>query len=589
MTFNKDNLTKNLIILLIFLSLTFRIICIPHTNYDMIVHNVPWYMTLYQEGIIKSMATEFANYSPPYTYFLALATFTHDFIPPLTAIKLIPMCFDVLGTFLIYKIVRLKFQKGPMPGLAAAIYFTLPTVILNSASWGQADSLYTFFLLVCLYFVLKEKPFVAILGLGLAFSIKAQATFFLPFLAIMAIRKKIPWLYFGMMPLMYLLAILPVVLVGRPFLDALLIYKKQSLTYSAVSMYAPNAYLLIPNEWYSIIAPVGILGTVVLLAYWIYITSRSRINFEDKHIILIAFLSVALAPFLLPKMHDRYFYPADVLSIVLAFYWPALWFIPILYQFASTSAITIFLFDVNTSFVVFGFLFNAIALTTVLRTQRLAEDRGATNPKISSALSWLAAILTPLVLLGISINLLLTPAFIRLEYAMPHIATNSYSMSKSERFRWAYKTIGYLTNDKQTQYLERLEFDDGSAVFNNHEIAIIDNTKNSTQKIFKYWDISLAATFILGLLAWAGGWLPKFRQGVKRGGWITIGLTIVLGIVLILNPIDFGAYYQNADILLILFPIRFWQDLLLFTAIGSIIGGSLLAISLARIESTHQT
>ncbi len=102
------------------------------------------------------------------------------------------------------------------------------------------------------------------LSLGLAFSIKAQATFFLPFLAIMAIRKKIPWLYFGMMPLVYLLAILPVVMLGRPFLDALLIYKKQAVTYSVISMYAPNAYILVPNEWYSWLTPIGLIATAIV-------------------------------------------------------------------------------------------------------------------------------------------------------------------------------------------------------------------------------------------------------------------------------------------------------------------------------------
>ena len=33
-------------------------------------------------------------------------------------------------------------------------------------------------------------------------------------------------------------------------------------------------------------------------------------------------MSVALVPFLLPKMHDRYFYPADIFSLLAAFYMP---------------------------------------------------------------------------------------------------------------------------------------------------------------------------------------------------------------------------------------------------------------------------
>jgi hypothetical protein len=38
---------------------------------------------------------------------------------------------------------------------------------------------------------------------------------------------------------------------------------------------------------------------------------------------------VLLCPFVLPHMHDRYFYAADVLSIVYAFQRPSRWFLPV--------------------------------------------------------------------------------------------------------------------------------------------------------------------------------------------------------------------------------------------------------------------
>ena len=427
------------------------------------------------------------------------------------------------------------------------------------------------------------------LAFGLAFSIKAQAIFFLPFLGIMAIRKRMPWLYFGIIPLVYLAAILPVLLLGRPLLEALLIYTKQSDTFAVLSMNAPNLYTLFPREWYSSVLPIGIAATVILIACWVYTTSQNKINLDNKYIVLVAFLSTALAPFLLPKMHDRYFYPADVLSIVLAFYWPSLWYVPVLYQLISTSAISVFLFNGDSSFVVYGFLLNAIALAIVLRTQRLAEKRKAANRKISSALSWLAAILTPVIFFGISLNFLLTPAFIRIEYVMPHIPADQYGFSKSERFQWASQTIGYLTNDRQIQYLARLKFENGSPVFNDHEITVVNNIKKSVRNTLMIWHLSLAASFILGLLAWAGDWLPTFRHGMKRGGWLTIGLVIILGIaVIILNSINPKIYFQNTDTILRLFPIRIWQDSFVFMAISMIGSGFLLAISLAKIENNSQ-
>ena len=351
-----------------------------------------------------------------------------------SAIKLIPICFDILGAFYVFKIIKLKYQHSDMPYLAAVIYFTAPTVILNSAYWGQANSLYTSLLLACLYFLLTEKSFASMLAYGLAFSFKAQAVFLLPFLVIMAFRKRIPWLYFGLIPIVYMVTVLPVVFLGRPLLETLLVYAKQTDTFAVLSMNAPNLYSFFSREWYSPILPIGVTTAIILIAYWVYTTSQVKIDLDNKYIILVAVISTALVPFVLPKMHDRYFYSTDVLSIVLAFYWPTLWFIPVLYQLVSTSAISVFLFNVDASIVVIGFLINSIALATMLKMQRVAEKRGATNQTISSALSWLAAILTPIIIIGISLNFLLTPAFIRVEYAMPHNSADSSELHEVRSF-----------------------------------------------------------------------------------------------------------------------------------------------------------
>ncbi len=177
MRFVKHNALKIIALLLVLVSISLRIAAIPISNHDLFTFNLLWYETLYKHGIASALATDFANYTPPYTYFLALATFTRGFISPLTAIKLIHTSFDLLGAFLIYKIVKLKYQQSDIPVLAAAIYFTAPTVVINSSYWGQADSLYTTCLLACLYLLMLEKPFPALLIFGMAFTLKAQAIF----------------------------------------------------------------------------------------------------------------------------------------------------------------------------------------------------------------------------------------------------------------------------------------------------------------------------------------------------------------------------------------------------------------------------
>jgi Gpi18-like mannosyltransferase len=51
-----------------------------------------------------------------------------------------------------------------------------------------------------------------------------------------------------------------------------------------------------------------------------------------------------LSPFLLPRMHERYFYSADVLSILYAFYFPRRWFVPLLVIGSSFLSYLPFLF-----------------------------------------------------------------------------------------------------------------------------------------------------------------------------------------------------------------------------------------------------
>jgi Gpi18-like mannosyltransferase len=585
MTLSKQNTIKLTIILLVLISVTLRILSIPSWNWDMTEHNVPWYMTLRNDGIPAALGTRFADYAPPYTYFLALVTFTYGLIQPLYAIKLIPIFFDVLGAVFVYKLVKLKYEQGLLPALAAAIYFTAPSIILNSAHWGQVDSLYTFFLLVSLYLIIKEKPLASIISLGLAFSIKAQGAFLVPFMCVMVLRKKMPWWYLVLVPLIYMIAAMPVVLLGRPFMEVMLIYKAQALTYPELAMNAATIYTLFPHEWYPAFLPIALVIAAILVMYWIYATSQNKIKLDYKYLTLIAFISVALVPFVLPKMHDRYFYPADVLSIILAFYYPALWFLPILYQLSSTSAISIFLFGTNATFVIYGFFLNTIALAVALRTQRLAENEKTANPKIPELVSWLGTLFTPVILFGISMNLLLTPAFIRAEYNMPYIPADSYGFSKSERFHWASLTMDYLTSTKQDQYLAKQISENGSPVFTEQEIPIIDGIQAAIHKTAALWELLLAACFVLAMLAWAGDWLPEFRRGIKRGAWLTVGLAVILGIAsFFLTGFNVNADLQSSDTFLRLFPIRIWQDFFLFTSLLLIGIGALLGFGLTKIE-----
>lgn len=325
---------------LVVLGIAFRILGLGFISFDMHDFLIGWYDRLAAGGF-AALREPFYNYTPPYMYLLTLAAAQH-WLPAVAAIKLISITFDLLNSFLVYRILRLRYEQRIVPLLGASAFLVLPTVLLNSAYWGQADAVYTFFLLACLYFLMQDRPLPAMLFLGLSFSLKAQAVFLAPLILLLLLRRRIPWIYLGLVPLVYVLMMLPAALVGRPLVELLTVYFSQAGMYGGLSMHAPNLYVFVPGNFYRPGVFAGVILTAVSVLAWIWIYAPRKLQPRSR-ILLYALASVGMIPFLLPKMHDRYFYSADVLSFLMALTYPRLWFLAVGYQFVSGLAYSIFL------------------------------------------------------------------------------------------------------------------------------------------------------------------------------------------------------------------------------------------------------
>ncbi|MFH1185398.1 MAG: hypothetical protein V1755_10225, partial [Chloroflexota bacterium] len=66
---------------------------------------------------------------------------------------------------------------------------------------------------------------------------------------------------------------------------------------------------------------------------------------EGRLLLEVALVSLLAVPLFLPKMHERYFFPADVLAIALAFLYPRLYYAPILVLGVSFLSYQPFLFE----------------------------------------------------------------------------------------------------------------------------------------------------------------------------------------------------------------------------------------------------
>ncbi len=328
---------------LILLGVAARIYLLPHISLDMKVYLIPWYDYIAARGAWAALGEEFSNYTPPYLYLLALATLGKGFFSKVTAIKLLSIVFDFSNAYLVFRIVKLQAQKEYLPLAAAALFLCLPTVALNSSAWGQADSIYAFFILASLFYLLQDKPLPALILFGVAFAFKAQAVFLLPFLFLLTFKKRIPWQDYLLVPIVYVIMMIPSLMAGRSFSSVLSVYFEQAETFQSLSMKAPNLYLFISNEYYIPVLYFGMAWTALAAFLWAVGYALQIKKMSRETLLLCAVVSVAMIPFFLPKMHERYFYLMDILTFILAFYIPRLWAPAVGAQLVSSMTYFVFL------------------------------------------------------------------------------------------------------------------------------------------------------------------------------------------------------------------------------------------------------
>ena len=243
--------------------------------------------------------------------------------------------------------MRLKYGGGVAASLSGLIVLFAPTVVLNAAAWGQIDSIYTAGLLACVYYLLRKKNWLACVAFGLAFAIKLQSIYLVPFLLALSLKKDLPWKCLLAIPAVYLVSIIPAWIAGRPLPELLTIYTAQVGGYEGLVHNATSVFTWLPladyNTWY--LPGVIFAGGICLL--YVYLIFRSREETLSPHLVMLVLASLLIVPFFLPKTHDRYYFSADVLSIAFGFYFPNFFFVPILINLTSFFIYQPYLFGVD--------------------------------------------------------------------------------------------------------------------------------------------------------------------------------------------------------------------------------------------------
>ena len=128
--------------------------------------------------------------------------------------------------------------------LIYGLYLLLPTVILNSAYWSQSDSIYTAFVVISLYYLIKNDFKKGIIYFAIAFAFKFQAIFIFPLYVLMYFSdRKIKFKYFLFIPLIVFIFSIPKVIYSGKVFSGFEVYVNQSGTYKQyLTLNLPNAY-----------------------------------------------------------------------------------------------------------------------------------------------------------------------------------------------------------------------------------------------------------------------------------------------------------------------------------------------------------
>lgn len=366
-----------------------------------------WYDYLALSGSLEALRFRIGTYSPPYLYLLGIAVQIRELYFPglsqIIAIKAPSLVFDALAAGWMYVLVR-RARPPETALVAAAALWLAPTVWLNSAVWGQCDIVYTSLVLLSLVWLCGGWTRSAALSFGVALATKAQAFFVAPLMLYrwFSARRRATEAFF--IAAGFLLAMAPALAIGAPARTTVFAYLGQTDEFLGLNFLAPNLYSLVSNNYLDYGTTVGLTATVALSLAFVAIAARYGGRPTPTRLLAVATYLAILAPFLLPRMHERYFFLADVLAIALACLRPRYFWVPLVLQLSSGNAYlqyfdstapglmpAPFMRDATPGFVNLALL---VALAAAFVAERLPVLPVATRNELRRVLSLGASVLT---------------------------------------------------------------------------------------------------------------------------------------------------------------------------------------------------
>ena len=289
-----------------------------------------WAIELYKQGPMAFYRSGyFADYPPGYMYLLwCVGAIMHYlqlvFATPvfLMVLKMPAILADVLTAWWLFRWG--DQQQDRMPARIAAILWLInPLAIMTSSVWGQVDSIFTLVLVLSLAAFERARFSRAAAWYALAILLKPQALLLAPLGVIALIQMptwRIRWQSVVSFIVVAVVFILPFTWRQPSPWWIVDLYGGTLGSYPYLSLNAFNLYALLNANWLplkTIFLGIGVgtwawLLVICSMLPIMYCTWRSRI--EGRYLWAAAAI-VAVFFVFGPKMHERYLFPAALLTL----------------------------------------------------------------------------------------------------------------------------------------------------------------------------------------------------------------------------------------------------------------------------------
>ncbi len=343
-----------------------------------------WYAEIKSLGGFKGFASSVGDYTPMYKYIITILTYIP--INDLYLYKAVSCIFDGILAVYVGLVVRHLVKSDVTALIAYAVTLFLPNTFLNSGVWAQCDSIFTCFTVMSFYYMLRGKEKTSMIMYAISFSFKIQAIFYAPVIVIALLKGRLKWKSLPFFAVGYIACALPAMIAGMSPADALFgAYMKQVGEYNRLTLNAPNLYQFISDKYMrddkiSAMMVLCSLGICAIACTGFY---KYKGEISDKQWLLIAYAFSILLPYVLPHMHERYYYMADIFAVIFACVFVKKAYVSVLTIYPSFRVVQRYLFDYGDTKINFQFLAVIMLLGIIMLFQFIYSEFSEKNAEES--------------------------------------------------------------------------------------------------------------------------------------------------------------------------------------------------------------